>query len=80
MARGLWLENANNIYFDNELHGNQLLVAEREAAVWPGSTVSMINFIKQIIARHHLERPLTPPARMAPTKRVKPIKHNAYAP
>ena len=49
---------------DGEFHGDQLLVAERVAAVRPGGAIQMGNVIKRIIARDNLERPVSPPARM----------------
>ena len=49
---------------DSELHGDQLLVAERVAAARPGGAIRMGNVIERMIARDILERPISPPARM----------------
>ena len=49
---------------EGELHGDQLLVTERVAAARPGGAIRMGEVIEQIIARDHLERPISPPARM----------------
>ena len=43
---------------DSELHGNQLLVAERVAAARPGGAIRMGDVIKRIIARDNLARPV----------------------
>ena len=51
---------------DGELHDNQLLVAERQAAARPGGAIRMGDVIEQIIACDHLERPVSPPAWMPP--------------
>ena len=68
---------------DGELHGDQLLVAERVAAARPGGAIRMGDVIERIIARHRLERPVSPPARMPapPTpQRAGPSGRNAHAP
>ena len=68
---------------DGELHGDQLLVAERVAAVRPGGAIRMGDVIERIIARDNLERPISPPARMPepPTpKRAGPSGLNAKLP
>ena len=49
---------------DGVLHGDQLLMAERVAAVRPGGAIRMGEVIERIIARDNLERPVSPPARM----------------
>ena len=49
---------------DGELHGDQLLVAERVPAARPGGAIQMGDVIERIIARDNLERPISPPARM----------------
>ena len=49
---------------DGELHGDQLLMAERVAAARPGGAIKMNEVIERIIARDNLERPVSPPARM----------------
>ena len=49
-----------------ELHGNQLLVTERQAAARPGGAIRMGDVLEQIIAREHLERPVSPPAWISP--------------
>ena len=79
-ARALRLDNINNGDSDGKLHGNQLLVAEREAAARPGGAIKMGDVIERIIARDNLERPVSPPARMPPTQRVEPSRLNAHAP
>ena len=66
---------------DGELHGDQLLVAERVAAARPGGAIRMCDVIDRIIACDNLERPISPPARMPepPTpQRAKPSGLNAY--
>ena len=68
---------------DNELHGDQLLMAERVAAARPGGAIRMGDVIERIIARDNLERPVSPPARMLapPTqKRAGPSGLNAHLP
>ena len=47
-----------------ELHGDQLLVAERVAAARPGGAIRMGDVIERIIARDNLERPIFRPAQM----------------
>ena len=49
---------------DGELHGDQLLMAERVAAARPGGAIRMGEVIERIIARDNLERPNSPLARM----------------
>ena len=49
---------------DGELHCDQLLVAERVAALRPGGAIRMGDVIERIIARDNLVRPFSPPARM----------------
>ena len=52
---------------DGELHGDQLLMAERVAAARPGGAIYMGDVIERIITRDNLERPNSPPARMPAT-------------
>ena len=47
---------------DGDLHGDQLLVAERVAAAPQGCALRMGKVIERIIARKILERPASPPA------------------
>ena len=66
-----------------ELHGDQLLVAERVAAARPGGAIRMGNVIDRIIVRDNLIWPVSPPARMlAPTtqQRAGPSGLNAHLP
>ena len=49
-------------YADDELYGDQLLVAERVAAAPQGCALRMGKVIERIIARKILERPASPPA------------------
>ena len=49
---------------DGELHGDQLLIAERVAAARPGGAIRMGDVIERIIARDNIERPNLLPARM----------------
>ena len=68
---------------DGELHGDQLLMAERVAAARPGAAIRISEVIERIIARDNLERPNTPPARMPappPPQRAGPSGLNAYLP
>ena len=68
---------------DGELHGDQLLVAERVAAARPGGAIRMGDVIEQIIAHDNFTRPFSPPARMPapPTpKRAGPSGLNANLP
>ena len=68
---------------DGELHGDQLLVAERIAAARPGGAIRMGDAIERIIARDNLERPISPRARMPepPTpQRAGPSGLNAHLP
>ena len=68
---------------DGELHGDQLLMAERVAAARPGGAIRMGDVIERIIARDNLERPVSPPARMLapPTQqRAGPSGLNAHFP
>ena len=52
---------------DGELHGDQLLVAERVAPARPGGATRMDTVIERIIARDNLDRPVSPSARMLDT-------------
>ena len=66
-----------------ELHGDQILVAERVAAARPGGAIRMGNVIERIIARDNLDRPVSPPAQMLarPTQQcAKPSGLNAHLP
>ena len=68
---------------DGELHGDQLLVAERVVASRPCGAIRMGDVIERIIARHNIKRPISPPARMPdpPTpQRAKPSGLNAHLP
>ena len=68
---------------DGELHGKQIVVAERVAAARPGGAIRMGDVIERIIARDNLERPISPPARMPepPTpQRAEPSWLNANLP
>ena len=68
---------------DGELHGDQLLVAERVAAARSGGAIRMGDVIERIIARDNLTRSISPPARMPapPTpQRAGPSGLNAYLP
>ena len=68
---------------DGELHGDQLLVAERVADVRPCGAIRMGEVIERIIARDNLERPLSPLAWMPapPTpQRAGPSGLNAHLP
>ena len=49
---------------DGELHGDQLLMAERVAAARPGGAIRIGEVIERIIARDNLERPDSPLAWM----------------
>ena len=68
---------------DGELHGDQLLVAERVAVARPGGAIRMGEVIERIFASDNLERPISPPARMPeqPTpQRAGPSGLNAHLP
>ena len=68
---------------EGELHGYQLLMAERVTAARPGCTIRMGEGIERIISRDNLERPVSPPARMLapPTpERAGPSGLNAHLP
>ena len=68
---------------DGELHGAQLLVAERVAAARLGGAIRMGDVIERIIACDNLERPISPPPRMiAPhmPQRAGPSELNAHFP
>ena len=68
---------------DGELHGDQLLMAERVAAARPGGAIRMGEVIERIIARDNFERQNTPPARMPappPAKRAGLYGQNAHLP
>ena len=67
---------------DGELHGDQLLMAERVAAARPGGAIQMGDVIERIIARDNLKRPVSPPVRMPapPTQqRAGPSGLNAHS-
>ena len=53
-ARALRPDNGNDGDSDGELHGNQLLVAERKAAARPNGAIRIRDVIERIIARDHL--------------------------
>ena len=68
---------------DGELHGDQLLMAEKVAAARPCGAIRMNEVIEQIIAREYFERFVSPPARMPapPTEqRAGPSGLNAHLP
>ena len=68
---------------DGELHGDQLLVAERVAAARPGGAIPRGDVIERIIARENLARPIPLPARMPPPptrQRAGPSGLNAHLP
>ena len=52
---------------EGELHGDQLLEAERVAAARQGGAIRMGDVIERIIARDNLDRPVSPPDRMPET-------------
>ena len=79
-ARALRLDNGDDADSDGELHGNQLQMAQRVAAARPGGAIRMGDVIKRIIARYHLDRPVSPPAWMPPPERAGPSGLNAHAP
>ena len=58
---------------DNELHGDQLLMAERVAAARPYGAIRIGDVIERIIARDNLKLPVSPPLRMpAPPNQQRP--------
>ena len=68
---------------DGELHGDQLLMAERVAAARPGGAIRMGEVIERIIARDNLERQNSSFARMpasTPPQRAGPSGLNAHLP
>ena len=68
---------------EGELHGDQLLVAERVAAARQGGAIRMGEVIERIIARDNLDRPVSPPDRMPETptmQRAGPSGLNAHLP
>ena len=68
---------------DGELHGDQLLMAERVASAQPGCAIRMGDLIERIIARDNLERPNSPPVRMKappPPQRAGQCGLNAHLP
>ena len=68
---------------DGDLHGDQLLVAERVAAARSGGAIRMGEVIERIIARDNLERPISPPGQMPETptpQRAGPSGLNAHLP
>ena len=68
---------------DSELHGDQLVVAERVAATRPSGAIRMGDVIERIIALDNLEPLVCPPARMLepPTpQRAGPSRLNAHLP
>ena len=79
-ARAFRPDNGDDGDSDGELHVNQLLVAEREAAARPGGAIRMGDVIERIIARDHHKRPVSPPARIPPTQRAGPSGIIAHAP
>ena len=68
---------------DGEFHCDKLLMAERVTAARLGGAIRMGEVIERIIARHNLERPNSPSARMPappPPQRAEPSKLNAILP
>ena len=68
---------------DGELHGDQLLMAERVAAARLAGAIRMGEVIERIITRDNFERPNFPPARMPappPPQRPGPSGLNAHLP
>ena len=68
---------------DGELHGDQLLMADRVADARSGGAIRMNEVIERIIARDNLERPVSTLARMpaSPTQqRDGPSGLNAHLP
>ena len=68
---------------NGQLIGDQQLMAERVAVVWPGGALRINEFIERIIARDNFERPDSPLARMpAPftSQRAVPSGLNAHLP
>ena len=68
---------------DGEVHGDQLLMAERVASARPDGAIRMGDVIERIIARDNLKQPVSPPARMPapPTQhRAGPSGLNAHLP
>ena len=76
-------QELSNNNADGELHGDQLLMAERDAHARLGRVIRMGKVIERIIARDNIEQPVSPPARMlAPTtqQRAGLIGLNAHLP
>ena len=68
---------------DGQLHGDQLLMAERVAAARPGGAIRMGEVIERIIARDNLEGPNSSPVRIPappPPQRAGPNGLNAHLP
>ena len=66
---------------DGELHGDQLLMAERVIASRFGGAIRISNVLGRIIVRNNLERPLLPFAQMAAPispERAEPSGLNAF--
>ena len=66
---------------NGELHGKQLLVADRVDAARPGRAIRMGDVIERIIAPYNLERPISPLARIPALpmpKRAGPSGLNAH--
>ena len=55
-------ENHSDI--EDEIHGDNLLMAENQAVSRPGSVIRMGEVIEQICALNNLKRPVSPPTRM----------------
>ena len=68
---------------DGELHGDQLVMAERVVAARPGGAIRMGDVIERVIGRDNLEQPSSSPAR-TPTpitpQRAGPSGLNAHMP
>ena len=78
-ARSFRPDNGDDGDLNDELQGNQHLVAKRVTAARLGGAIRMGYVIERIIARDHLEQPVSPPARMPPTQRAGPSGLNAHA-
>ena len=56
--------NRENSSDEDEVQGDDLILAQRAAAARPGTSVRMNDVIERICARQNLERPTSPPPRM----------------
>ena len=83
LAGTMEMEELPDADADGELHGDQLLIAERVAAARPGGAIRMGDLTERLIARDSCERPVLPLAQMqAPTtpQRAGPSGLNAHLP